>query len=99
MSRENKMPLDLFDSVRACNDRLGRYSDHEGNEDGSTFYFWRKGPAAFEKQCERAIRDHESAISAWRSLQHANNLRRYSKDSAMLTEANKKESGETQEGK
>lgn len=64
-----------IDDVRACNDRLGAYSDHEGNMYGSSWYFWNKGADAFADQCDRAIADHHAAIRAWRHMRQLNSLR------------------------
>jgi len=70
-------PFDLIGELRAANDRLGAYSDHEGQEYGSTYYFWCKGQAEFDLQCDRAIEDHRAAIAIWSKLRRTNKRREY----------------------
>lgn len=75
LKRFEALPLKVqsaMDVVRQHNDKLGQYSDHEGNESGSTFYFWDQGKDSFEEQCERAIEDHKAAITAWRKIRRLN---------------------------
>lgn len=74
-ANETPPPLEVFKEVRAINDQLGRYSDHEGQEDGSTYYFWNHGQDAFDLQCSRAIEDHQTAIRVWRKLRRINQKR------------------------
>lgn len=71
----NESAMLLFEELRKANDELGRYSDHEGDEGGSTFYFWKQGRTAFAAQCERAIEDHNRAIKLWRKLRDLNRFR------------------------
>jgi hypothetical protein len=52
----------LFREVQANDDRLGRYSDHEGDNDGPTYQIWQAGYKTFKAHCQRAIHDHETAI-------------------------------------
>jgi hypothetical protein len=68
-------PLSEFENVRLINDRLGMYSDHEGDESGSTYMFWVEGRESFESHSERAIEDHQQAIKVWRRLQRLNRKR------------------------
>lgn len=56
----------LLTAVQVCDDRIGRYSDHEGNEEGPTFYHWKQGREAFQRHCDRAIGDHQEAIKVFR---------------------------------
>ncbi len=68
-SRPSKKEItEAIDAVRICDDRLGAYSDHEGNRDGPVSYFWDQGHLKFSAQCRRAIRDHQAAVKAWRVL-------------------------------
>lgn len=68
----------IFEELRKANDRLGAYSDHEGQEHGSTYWFWNKGQIAFDLQCNRAIEDHMIAIKVWRKLRRENQSRKES---------------------
>lgn len=73
---EEPEPYEMFDEVRGIDDRLGRYADYEGDREGPTSYFWRKGKEAFDLQCERAIEDHQKAVRIWRKLRRVNAKRR-----------------------
>lgn len=57
-----------INDIRVGDDRLGRYSDYEGNEDGSTYMFWMQGSDPFASQIARAIADHQASIRAWTQL-------------------------------
>lgn len=65
----------LCKEMSACDDRLGKYSDYEGTEDGPTFYLWEQGVEDFDAQCKAAIRQHAIAIAAWRKFQKLNRFR------------------------
>jgi hypothetical protein len=65
----------LFREVQANDDKLGRYSDHEGTDGGPTFYLWSKGYKAFKSHCQRSIRDHRAAIETMEKLQRLNEAR------------------------
>jgi hypothetical protein len=67
--------LAMCDSIRECDDRIGRYSDHEGNKDGPTYYFWAQGKTKFEEHALRAIHDHQLALKAWRKALKLNDKR------------------------
>jgi hypothetical protein len=71
-----KMAVRYFREVQANDDRLGQYSDHEGNEDGPSFFLWTQGYTTFKKHCERSIRDHEKAIETMKKLQKLNEARK-----------------------
>lgn len=65
----SKMDLeDYLTAVQVCDDRIGRYSDHEGDENGPTFYHWKKGMEGFMDHCDRAIADHYEAVMVWRKF-------------------------------
>lgn len=68
--------LKVSESIRKVDDALGYFSDYEGNEDGPTWYFWKKGVKAFDVQCERAISLHQDAIRAWRRARNLNAKRK-----------------------
>lgn len=69
----NKEVRAMWDSIRACDDRLGAYSDHEGGTGGGPVeHFWLQGRTAFSAQAARAIRDHEMAIDAWKEAEKLN---------------------------
>lgn len=68
----NRKALAHCEFVRYCDDRLGRYSDHEGDENGPTFHLWQKGDIDFEMHCLRAIEDHKKAITVWRKFLRLN---------------------------
>ncbi len=74
-----KLPPELlieFDKVRDCDDKIGAYSDHEGNDDGPTAYMWYQGKSAFRKHCQRAIDDHAKAVQIWEHLMRMNEEKR-----------------------
>lgn len=75
MTTNKRAILELCDDIRQANDRLGMFSDHEGDENGSTYHFWQQGPGEFEVSCQIAIEGHQRAIKAWRKIRTAN-LRR-----------------------
>ena len=56
--------------------QLGRYSDHEGDENGSTWHFWQQGISHFDMYAARAIVDHKAAINVWEQLRELNKARR-----------------------
>jgi hypothetical protein len=66
----------LFKEVRVNDDRLGAYSDHEGDAEGPTAYIWSLGYEAFRDHCRRAIKAHETAIVTMKKLQELNETRR-----------------------
>lgn len=71
-----KMAEDLFHEVQANDDRLGKYSDHEGTDGGPSFYLWSQGYKTFKSHCVRSIRDHETAIATMKKLQNLNETRK-----------------------
>ncbi len=62
-------------AVSYCDDRLGHYSDHEGNEEGPAYHHWEQGRESFELHCLRAIEDHKQAIAVWRKFARLNRKR------------------------
>ncbi len=62
----------LCEALRVCNDQLGKYSDHEGDENGSTWHFWQMGKSRFDMYAARAIADHKAAIGVWKELRALN---------------------------
>lgn len=67
--------LELCAEIQACDDRIGRYSDHEGTEEGPTYHLYQLGFATFKSHCIRAIEDHEAAIIVFKKLLKLNRTR------------------------
>lgn len=72
----SKMAQKLFLEVCKNDDRLGRYSDHEGDDGGPTYYMWSQGYAIFRSHCIRSIRDHMKAVETMKKLQKLNEARK-----------------------
>ena len=83
MSAKTKLDeivLEWCEEVRKCDDQIGRYSDHEGEESGPTWYMWQSGYETFKYACSRALADHKQAIHVWEQLQKLNEARRASQE-------------------
>jgi len=62
--------------IRECDDALGEFSDHEGNQDGPAWWAWNQGAEFFDRRCTQAILAHQNAIREWRKFQRLNTLRK-----------------------
>lgn len=78
MSALNREPtlLDLCRQIQMVDDRLGQYSDYEGDENGPTHHLFANGYKSFSSACDRAIKDHSDAIVAWKRLKKFNEARK-----------------------
>jgi hypothetical protein len=87
MNDVDRKALAICAQVQRCDDRLGMYSDHEGDENGPAFAFWLKGRRDFELHCLRAIEDHKQAIQVWRAFIKLNRGRKWQSDDNRLKSA------------
>jgi hypothetical protein len=61
--------------ISATDDRLGAFSDYEGNKDGPTWHLWTTGKERFAAYCARAIELHERALKHWKAIRRLNESR------------------------
>ncbi len=74
-SNSDKMMLRLCNKIQEVDDQLGRFSDHEGNMDGPSWWSWRRGKKGFENYCEKALMLHRRALRIWQQAKKLNETR------------------------
>lgn len=67
--------LQLCKEMATSDDRLGQYSDYEGDEHGPTFYLWNQEIEVFDRQCAAAIKQHAIAMAIWKKFGKLNRMR------------------------
>ena len=65
LTRKYRNGLVIAEAIRVIDDKLGQFSDYEGNENGPTWYMWTRGVDKFELRCNQAIELHQRAIKIW----------------------------------
>lgn len=61
--------------VQEIDDALGKRSDHEGDENGPTWYLWNLGPEKFEAVAREQVNNHNRARYTWEKLRSMNRRR------------------------
>jgi len=69
---ERRDGLVIAEAIRKIDDKLGQFSDHEGNEDGPTYHLWQLGKRRFAARCDEAIELHQRAIRLWKDARLIN---------------------------
>jgi hypothetical protein len=61
--------------IQEIDDALGKRSDHEGDENGPTWYLWNQDPRDFELIAQEQINNHHRAVYHWTKLRSMNRRR------------------------
>lgn len=64
--------LKFAKKIQQIDDRLGKFSDYEGDDEGPTYRLFKTStPEEWQDQCQAAIDYHKAAVRLWNAALRA----------------------------